>query len=161
MAGHRAVVTLLHQDFLDLFDELNRAEARYLLVGGWAMNAHGVVRATEDLDVFLEASEENADRVLAALRAFGLPPGLPRELLVRPNGEPPTGFGFGRRPLRVDLLTSVQGVDFAECWPHRQGVDVGGVQAWLIARDDLVRAKRAAGRPKDIADLAALEDVQD
>ena len=79
------------------------------------MNALGVVRATEDLDIFLEASEDNADRVLEALHAFGLPPGLPRDALTRAVGEAPTGFGFGRRPLRVDLLTSIQGVDFATC----------------------------------------------
>lgn len=151
----------LHRDFLDLFEALNDTDARYLLVGGWAMNALGVVRATEDLDIFLEASEDNADRVLEALHAFGLPPGLPRDALTRAVGEAPTGFGFGRRPLRVDLLTSIQGVDFATCWAHREQVDLDQLVIWRIGRHQLEINKRASGRPKDLADLAALADQDD
>jgi len=147
----------LHHDFLDLFHELNLVDARYLLVGGWAVNAHGVVRATEDLDILLATGEANADRVMAALRSFGLPPGLPRELLVAPDGEPPTGFSFGRRPLRVDLLTSVQGVSFEDCWADRLTVRVDDERIFVIGRAALLASKRASGRPRDIADVAALE----
>lgn len=143
-------------DFLDLLSCLNTAHARYLVIGGYAVNAYGHVRATEDLDVWVEASPDNATRVLEALREFGLPPGLDTAMLTT-TGSPPAGFRFGRRPVSVDLLTSIHGVDFACAWSQRTSIEVEGLHIHLIGRRHLMENKRASGRPRDLADLEALQ----
>jgi predicted nucleotidyltransferase len=143
-------------DFLDLLRSLNDAGADYLLVGGYAVNAYGHVRATEDLDVWVRASEDNAVRVLRALDDFGMPPGLDPTVFQSVQGTPPTGFRFGRRPVSVDLLTSIQGVRFDDAWAARESLQLDGIEVSLIGRDHLIQAKRACGRPKDLADIAAL-----
>lgn len=147
----------MFQDFLDLFLELNEAGAAYVLVGGYAVNAHGYTRATSDLDVFVRATPENAARVMEALRAYGLPPGLEASILSEPGSPTPSGFHFGRAPYRVDLLTSITGVTFDEAWSDSALHRLGGVDVRVAGRSVLIRAKRAAGRPKDLADIAALE----
>ncbi|NJK32443.1 MAG: hypothetical protein HC927_08540 [Deltaproteobacteria bacterium] len=98
----------LPPDFADLFVCLNEAGVDYMLVGGYAVNSYGFVRATEDLDIWVRATPKNAERLMEAMRAFGLPPGLTADDMAQIDGEPPTGFRFGRRPFAVDLLTSIQ-----------------------------------------------------
>jgi hypothetical protein len=144
----------LPPDFLDLLTALNAAEARYLLVGGHAVGFHGVPRATKDVDVWIEASDDNAGRVMAALRAFGAPlAGLAEPDLAQPG----QGFRMGEPPFRIEILTEISGVAFADAWPRREQASVDGVRLSVIGRTDLLANKRAAGRTRDLADVEALE----
>lgn len=147
----------MHQlppDFLDLLTALNAAEARYLLVGGHAVGFYGVPRATKDVDVWIEASADNAARVMSALRAFGAPTG---GLAVEDLARPGQGFRMGTPPFRIEILTEISGVSFVEAWPRREDCDVQGVRLHVIGRADLLTNKRAAGRKRDLADVEALE----
>lgn len=150
----------LPQDFADLLVCLNEEAVEYMVVGGYAVMAHGYIRATEDLDVWVRATADNAARVLTAMQAFGMPPGLSADVLARVEGSPPTGFRFGRRPLAVDLITSVAGVSFDEVWPDTVVRQFAGVPARVIGRAGLLKNKRASGRPRDIADIVALEALE-
>jgi len=141
-------------DFLDLLTALNAAEARYLLVGGHAVGLYGRPRATKDFDLWIEASPDNASRVMAALRKFGAPlASLTEAELARPG----TGFRMGTPPFRIELLTEVSGLSFADAWARRDEHTLDGVRCLVICREDLLTNKRAAGRPQDIADVDVLE----
>ena len=141
-------------DFLDLLTALNAADARYLLVGAHAVGLFGRPRATKDFDIWIEASPDNAARVVRALRDFGAPlQGLSESDLSVPGN----GFRMGTPPYRLELLTEISGVAFADAWPRRETHDLDGVLCFVIARDDLLANKRAAGRPQDLADVDVLE----
>jgi hypothetical protein len=142
------------RDFLDLLTALNDAEAKYLLVGGHAVGFYGLPRATKDFDLWIEASPENASRVMIALQAFGAPLG---DLAVGDLAAPGSGFRMGSPPFRIEVLTEISGVVFADAWPRRTQRAIEGVTCLVIGRDDLVANKRAAGRPQDLADVRALE----
>jgi hypothetical protein len=147
----------MNEDFLDLLSALSAAEARFLVVGGYAVGVHGRPRATKDLDVWVEASEENASKVIAALRAFGAPLG---DLTERDLATPGTGFKMGEPPARIDILTQIEGVRFEQAWPRRIEASFGPVRCPVIGRDDLLANKRAAARAQDLADVAALERLE-
>jgi hypothetical protein len=144
----------LPPDFLDLLTALSAADARCLLVGGHAVGFHGVPRATKDIDLWIEASPDNAARVLTALRAFGAPLAGLTEADLSTAGQ---GFRMGAPPFRIELLTEVSGVSFADAWPRRVRTVVEGVPLSVISLADLLDNKRAAARPQDIADVDALE----
>jgi hypothetical protein len=139
----------LPQDFADLISCLNEAEVDYMLVGGYAVVA-------QDFDVWLRADRTNAERVTIAMRAFGGPE-IPIEALERVEGEPPTGFRFGRPPFAVDLLTSIQGVSFDEAQSGCEVRDCGGLMVRVIGLQALLKNKRATGRAKDAMDADELE----
>ena len=144
----------MYQDFLDLFSEFIAAEARFLVVGGYAVAAHGHPRATKDLDIFVEATPENAARVLSALRNFGAPLfGLTEQDISTPG----TGLIMGTPPRRIDIIAKISGVDFAEAWAGRITYELGGHQCPVIGRRELVKNKRSSGRPQDLADVEQLE----
>jgi len=144
----------VNQDFRDLLHELTVAEARFLVVGAYAVSYHAEPRATGDLDVWVEATEHNAQRVYAALQAFGAPlADLSLDDLARPG----VVFQMGVAPRRIDILTSITGVEFAEAWPSRVEGTYGSVRFPLIGREALLRNKRALGRPKDLLDVELLE----
>jgi predicted nucleotidyltransferase len=141
-------------DFLDLLSALNAADAKYLLVGGHAVGVHGRPRATKDIDLFIEASADNARRVMRALREFGAPLG---DLSESDLASPGAGFRMGAPPFRIELLTEISGVEFAEAWLRREEHNLDGARCAVIGLADLLRNKRSAGRPQDIADVDALE----
>jgi hypothetical protein len=144
----------VNPDFRDLFAALNAAAARYLLVGGYAVAFHAEPRFTKDLDVWTEPSSDNARRVHDALRAFGAPlHDLGPDDLARPG----LIFQIGVPPNRIDVVTSVDGVEFAEAWPARAETSYGDQAVPVIGRTELIRNKRAAGRPQDLLDLEILE----
>jgi hypothetical protein len=145
----------VNEDFTDLLAALLAEGARFLVVGAHAMAVHGVPRATGDLDVWVAADGQNAERTWQGLRRFGAP--------LAALGFSPHDFTradqviqIGLPPRRIDILTSISGVEFDQAWPNRVEQQVGPVTVPFIARADLVRNKRATGRPKDLADLAAL-----
>lgn len=144
----------MNEDFLDLISELLDADARFLVVGGYAVAAHGHPRATKDIDIFVEPTEENAVRVMTALRRFGAPLfGLTEADLSSPG----KGLMMGVPPRRIDLLTQISGVDFTAAWAHRVAHDIDGVNVPFIGLAELLTNKRASGRLQDLADVERLD----
>ena len=147
----------MNQDFLDLIRLLVQAGARFLVVGAHAMAVHGVPRATGVLDIWVDAESANAERAWRALLEFGAP--VRETGIVRKDLETPgVIIQIGQPPRRIDVLTGISGLSFAEAWPNRTEHIIEGLAVPFLGRDDLVRNKRAAGRPKDLADLDILED---
>lgn len=146
----------VNPDFRDLFAALNGAGAEYLLVGGYALAVHAAPRFTKDLDVWVNPTRENASRVLAALRTFGAPLG---ELTEADLAAPGIVFQMGLPPNRIDLLTSIDGVDFLEAWPSRLVTEYGGQPLPVIGRTHLVANKRASARAQDLVDADAIEQA--
>ena len=143
----------MNPDFHDLLRALRDADARFLVVGAYAVAFHGEPRATGDLDIWIEATPENAQRVYTALRTFGAPL---QELTEADLATPDVVFQIGVPPRRVDILTSITGVSFAETWPDRASATYGDVGFSIIGRDALIRNKLALGRPKDLLDVDLL-----
>ncbi len=148
----------MNQDFLDLLSAFNAAEVRYLVVGAYAVGVHGHPRGTKDLDLWIEASAENATRVMGALRSFGAPLG---DLEARDFETPGTGFMMGTPPRRIDVLTHIDGVRFEAVAPRAIEASFDGVPAKVIGLEDLLINKRASGRLQDLADIRALERVRE
>jgi hypothetical protein len=148
---------MVNPDFSDLFAAFNAAEVRYLVVGAHAVAFFAEPRFTKDLDLWVEASPANADRILAALRAFGAPL---HQVSASDFAIPGITYQIGVAPNRIDIATQIDGVTFDEAWPHRVTSRFGEPDVCLIGRDELVRNKRAAGRPQDLLDLSLLERHQ-
>jgi hypothetical protein len=146
----------VNRDFAEMLAALSAAGADYLLVGAHALAAHGVVRATGDLDVWVRPTPENASKVWRALVAFGAPL---QQLTEHDLATPGVVFQIGVVPYRIDLLTSIDGVPFEEAWQRRIRVRVEGQEIPLIGREDLLRNKRATGRLRDLADAEELEKL--
>ncbi len=149
----------LPQDFQDLLVELANAGADFVVVGGHAVAFHGHPRATKDLDVLVRANPGNAGRVFQALAAFG----APLQSLEVSEADFATYDGvlqLGIPPRRIDVLNRATGITFDEAVADGQSFLVDGRMIPIIGRDALLANKRAAGRPQDIADVAALERVK-
>lgn len=144
----------MNPDFRDMLFALNDAGAEFLVVGAYALAAHGLPRATGDLDIWVRPNQENAERVWAALSQFGAPVSC---LCKADFCQPDVVYQIGVAPRRIDILTSISGVDFGAAWPNRRVVDVEGRAVAFLGRSDLIANKHAAGRPQDLADLAWLE----
>jgi len=143
----------INSDFVDLLRAFNAERVEFLIVGAYAVGAHGRPRGTGGLDVFVRPSAENAERVLRALASFGAPSG---GLTVADLTGGDIVFQIRLIPVRIDVLTSIAGVSFDECWAGRVAANLGGVDVGVIGRADLIKNKRAAGRTKDLADVEAL-----
>jgi hypothetical protein len=144
----------VNPDFRDLFAALNAAGARYLLVGGYAVAFHAQPRFTKDLDVWTDSAPANADRVYDALRIFGAPLA---DLTPADLARAGTIFQIGVPPNRIDIVTSIDGVEFAAAWPDRATTTYGEAPVLVIGRRHLIENKRASGRPQDLLDLEILE----
>ena len=136
----------------------NAARVEYLIVGAHALAAHGHVRATKDLDVWVRPDESNAQKVLQALLDFGAPLS---DLTVNDLSKKETIFQIGVPPLRIDIITDVDGVEFAEAWPERLETSFGGVPAFVISRHHLITNKKSAARLQDLADVEQLSSIKD
>lgn len=146
--------TVLNQDFKEFIESLNDNQVRYLVVGGYAVALHGYPRYTKDIDIWIEITPENADRMIRALTQFGFGSlGLVAEDFL----EPDQIIQLGYPPARIDILTSIPGVDFADCYDKRVQVEIDGVRINFIDLENLKRSKRASGRLQDLADLENLE----
>jgi len=157
MLGHFGG-SMLNRDFHEMLSALNDASAEYVVVGAYALAAHGHPRATGDIDIFVRPSPENAERVLAAIIAFGAPR---FGLSVTDLSVEGTVFQIGVPPGRIDILTAIEGVSFDEAMASHFSRIVDGLLLPILGRDALLKNKRAAGRPKDLADVAALEGRSD
>jgi hypothetical protein len=144
----------LPADFVELLAAFDRADVRYLVIGGYAVGYHDRPRTTKDLDLLLDAAPHNMRRVCEALTAFGAPPSVAEDLLVAAADEI---VWFGGPPLRVDFLKQASGIDFPDIWSRRVIDRWNGVPVSIVSRDDLVRIKRAAGPEQDLIDARNLE----
>ena len=144
----------MNPDFLDLLRAFTAADVRYLVVGAYALALHGRPRATGDLDIWVDATPENARRVLQALAQFGAPT---RDISQGDFERPGVTYQIGLPPVRIDILTELTGLTFAEAWPERMRRPFGSIDVDFIGRDAFVRNKRATGRPKDLVDIQGLE----
>ncbi len=148
----------MNRDFVEMLSALHDAGAEFLIVGAHAVAAHGRPRATGDLDIWVRPTPENADRVWSALHAFGAPlADLTRQDLTSAD----LVFQIGVVPARIDIMTGVSGVGFDEAWAERVTLRLSGLEVPVIGREALIRNKRAAGRPRDLADVAELEGEQE
>lgn len=144
----------MNRDFVEMLAALSEAGAEFLVVGAHAVAVHGRPRATGDLDLWVRPTADNAARVWKALAAFGAPLAtLTPADFVRPD----LVFQIGLPPARIDVLTGISGVAFDEAWPRRVLVTVSGQAVAVLGREDLLKNKKSAGRPRDLADVAELE----
>ena len=145
----------MNRDFSDILSALSAEGVDYLLVGAYALAAHGLPRATGDIDIWIRPTAENATRVFEALKRFGAPlQGLRPEDLTQAG----TVFQIGVAPVRIDILTAIDGVQFDEAWSRRSDRSVEGLTVPVIGRADLIKNKRATGRARDAADADQLDD---
>ncbi|MDH2903283.1 MAG: hypothetical protein PXZ08_04940 [Actinomycetota bacterium] len=143
----------LDRDFKEFVSLLNARNVRYLVVGGYAVAAHGLPRYTGDFDAWIWLNEENAQKVLGALDEFGFG-GL--DITEADFTREDSVVQLGYPPHQIDLLTSISAVNFEDAWPRRLDVEIEGEVVGFIGRDDLIANKRAVGRPQDLADVARL-----
>jgi hypothetical protein len=128
----------------------------YLVVGAYAVASHGLPRATGDLDLWVRSEPENARRLWRALAKFGAPLS---ELTESELSRPGLVFQIGVEPSRIDILTSIDGVEFDDAWKDRLEIEVDGLCVQVIGRAHLITNKKAVGRPQDLADVARLETL--
>ena len=143
----------LHPDFKDFLRLLNLHSAKYMLVGGYAVGYHGYPRATADMDIWVESSESNAEKIVAVFRDFGMPPEAISKDLFLERGQV---IRMGVPPVRIEIITGASGVDFKECYSRRQIILIDEVPVSFISLQDLKANKQAAARHKDMEDLEHL-----
>ena len=148
---------MLNRHFQEFIELLGRNNVRYLIVGGYAVGLHGFPRYTGDIDVFIAISEENARSVLRAFREFGFGDlGLSEKDFL----EEEIVVEIGREPLKIQVLTGIDGVTFDECWEERKEVQFSGVAVPFIGIESLLRNKEASPRAKDKIDLEELKRIK-
>jgi hypothetical protein len=148
---------LLNKNFRDMLLALNDEGAEYLVVGAYAVGTYLPPRATGDFDIWVRPTRENAERVWRALIRFGAPQ---RGLTIEDLATPDIVFHFGLPPQRIDILTSITGVEFEEGWAGRTSASFDGVPVSILGRVELLKNKRSTGRPKDTLDADDLERLQ-
>ena len=149
---------MLNPDYRDILSAFVAERVEFLLVGAYALAAHGAPRATGDLDLWIRPTPENAHRVWLALARFGAPL---QDIHERELAAPEMVFQVGRAPRRIDLLTGIDGVAFEEAWRGHIEVIVDGLTVPVIGRSEYLKNKRATGRLRDLADIEALGESAD
>ncbi len=144
----------MNSDFKDLLQALNDAGAEYLVVGGYAVIEHTEPRYTKDIDVWVNNTRENAERVLTALTEYGAPIS---DLTVEYLASDDAFFQIGVAPVRIDILGNLVAVEFADCWDRKLVAEVDGMPVNYIGILDLIKNKEASGRPMDLIDVERLK----
>jgi hypothetical protein len=144
----------MNPDFVDLLRAFAGADVRFMIVGAYALAVHGRPRATGDLDIWIDATPENAARVMQALGAFGAPLG---EINEADFARPGVVYQIGVPPGRIDIITDLTGLTFEQVWPDRIRRPFGEVEADFIDRASFLRNKRATGRLKDLSDIEGMD----
>ena len=144
----------MNPDFVDLLRAFVAADVRFLVVGAYALALHGRPRATGDLDIWIDATVENAQRVIRALAAFGAPL---EDVSTADFSRAGVVYQIGVPPARIDILTDLTGLSFAEAWADRMRRPFGEVDVDFIGRQSFIRNKRATGRAKDLGDIEGME----
>jgi predicted nucleotidyltransferase len=146
---------MLNHDFKEFAELLNARGVEYLVVGGYALAAHGHPRYTGDIDFWIRPTPDNLARLLAVLGDFG----FGSLGLKTSDFDTDTVVQLGHPPRRIDLLTAIDGVTFEPCFARREQVELAGVPLTIIGVEDFKANKRATGRVKDLADLESLGAV--
>jgi Nucleotidyltransferase of unknown function (DUF6036) len=154
MPGLLRSLYMLNSDFRDMLSCLKNARVDFIVVGAYALAAHGRPRATGDIDIWVRNSPENAKKLMSALAQFGAPlTNLTQEDFTSPD----IIVQLGVEPSRIDLLTSIDGVDFDEAWRNKLEVTIDDLSIYVLSRADLLKNKKSTGRAKDQADIVWLE----
>jgi predicted nucleotidyltransferase len=147
----------LDTDFEDFVALLNKHEVDYMIVGGYALAFHGKPRHTGDLDIWINISDENAQKMVKVINEFGMAAlGMEKEDFLLQGGITQIGYP----PLRIDILNEIDGVDFKDAFPNKLIIDVDGLPVNYIGLDDLIKNKRVSGRKQDISDLNELNKLK-
>jgi hypothetical protein len=146
----------MNRDFKELLSAFSDANVEFLVIDAHAMAAHGYVRATKDLDVWVRPTSENAPRVLAGLKLFGAPIS---GLSVSDFDTPGVTFQIGVAPVRIDIITEIHGVQFSDAWTKHERRTIDALSVPVMSVKDLIANKRATGRLQDLADVQQLEQL--
>lgn len=143
----------VEKDFKEFIESLNRNSVRYLIVGSFALSYYAEPRYTKDIDILVDSTTANAERLMTAIRDFGF---SDIELSSRDFLEPDQIIQLGVAPVRIDLLTSLKGIHFAGAWDRRTIGQYGEIPAFYISKQDLIDHKKLVGRKQDLADIEKL-----
>lgn len=145
---------MFHRDFKEFIELLSKQKAEYLLIGGYALGIHGYPRYTGDMDIWINPTTENAQRVLGVLEEFGFGElDLTEADFIKPGNV----IQLGYPPLRIDLITQPDGVEFAGSYTRRMELDYEGLKIPVIGLEDFKQNKEASARPKDLEDLRNID----
>jgi len=145
---------MLNPDFRDMLSCLINEDAEFIVVGAYALAAHGFPRATGDIDIWVGSSPDNARRIMRAITRFGAPvTDISEEDFLSPD----TVIQLGVEPCRIDVLTSIDGVEFGEAWKRRVSINVADLEIHVLSKADLLKNKLATGRDKDQGDIVWLK----
>ena len=142
------------QDFKEFIELLNRHKVHYLIGGGYALSYHSRPKFTQDIDFWIGMGNENANKILTVLEDFGF---ADLDIAIEDLTSVNRIIQLGREPLRIDLLTSIDGLHFIEAYKKRVSVDYLGVPTFILSLADLIKNKKASGRKKDLQDLEWIE----
>lgn len=148
---------MLNPDFKDMLSCLKGEGVEFIVVGAYALAAHGLPRATGDIDLWVGNSSDNAVKIMGALAKFGAPVS---DLTEEDFTSPDAVVQIGVEPCRIDLLTGIDGVEFDEAWDNKVSVTIDDLEIYVLSKSDLLRNKLAAGRDKDQGDIAWLKKNQ-
>ena len=143
----------VEKDFKEFIESLNKNSVRYLIIGSFALSYYAEPRYTKDIDILVDSTASNADRLMTAIREFGF---SDIELGSRDFLEPDQVIQVGIAPLRIDLLTSLKGIPFADAWDRRTSGQYGNIPAFYVSKQDLIDHKKLVGRKQDLADIEKL-----
>jgi hypothetical protein len=146
----------VEKDFKEFIALLNKNNVRYLITGGFAYSFYAEPRFTRDIDILIDSTEANAERVLSAIQGFGF---TDIDLGTQDFLESGQVIQLGIAPLRIDLLTSIKGILFSEAWKKRTTGQYGDIQVFFISKEDLIKSKKASGRKQDLVDAEKLEKI--
>lgn len=147
----------LSEDYKDIIALFNKHNVKYLVVGSYAMSAWGYSRSTYDIDIIVEKSLENANNILSALNEFGIPYEIDKSDFLSDNSI----IQIGVAPLRIDIITDIDGVSFGEIWESKTLHDFKGISAYIISLEHIIKNKEATSRLKDKVDVIELKKLQE
>lgn len=147
----------LDKDFEDFVVQLNKHKVTYMVIGGYALAFHGKPRHTGDLDIWIDISEDNAEKMVSVINDFGMRSlGLEKVDFLQKGGITQIGYP----PLRIDILNEIDGVNFNDAYPNKQVIDIDGLPVNYIGLDDLIKNKQVSGRQQDLADVNTLNKLK-
>ena len=146
---------MLNNDYKEFIKLLNKNNVKYLVVGGYALAFHGYPRYTKDIDIWIWLNKENSEKIIKTLREFGFDS---LDLTSEDFMQSGTVIQLGKQPNRIDLLTSVTGLDFDECYSSRDEIDIDDTKVCFVDKENFKKNKKAVGRHQDLADLENLEE---
>lgn len=149
---------MLNEDYKEMLQRLLDAGVEFLLVGAYALAAHGHPRATGDIDIWVRPSSENARRVYTVLAAFGAPL---QDVAPQDFSSPDVVFQIGVAPRRIDIMTGISGLEFAEAARNASQVEIEALTIPVLSRADLITNKEASGREKDLLDAKILRQHEE